>query len=403
MDIFFARQGVYNKNKKVEAYELQFYDNHIENDKDAENTRLQLLCSCGTVGISHFTSNKKAFVQFNEIAILEDIPSLLGREVIIVDISQDFILNSETIEALEELKEDGYTICLNGVSDVEKIKKFEKLIDIYKIDFTDVPKEKRIYLKNKIIDINDKAIFMAINVKNEDQYNEAIKEEYSYFQGIFFGKYQKIMDKDIAASNVNRFNIILELLKDNFDVDKVEFIIKSDVGISYKLMRFLNSAVFSFVQKISSIRQAIMLLGREELRKWLTLIVISEMQVDSNEELSNNTIIRGRLCEVICDKISKNKKSNAFIVGLFSNLSEFINKDMESIINELPVDDDIKEALLGKENDLGNILGLVKAYEVMDSEKMDLLTDKLSLNKKELLQMYLDSIDWLNQLTISLK
>ena len=175
------------------------------------------------------------------------------------------------------------------------------------------------------------------------------------------------------------------------------------MGISYKLMRFLNSAAFSFVQKISSIRQAIMLLGREELRKWLTLIVISEMQIDSNEELSNNTIIRGRLCELICDKISKEKKSHAFIVGLFSNLNEFINMDMESIVSELPIDNDIKDALLGKENALGNILSLVKAYEVMDSEKMDFLTDKLSLNKKELLQMYLDSIDWLNELTISLK
>ena len=403
MDIFFARQGVYNRNKKVEAFELEFYDSNIESDKDNENARLQLLCSCGTVGISHFTSNKKAFVQFNEISILEDIPSLLGREVIIVDISQDFILNSETIEALKELKEDGYTICIHDTSDIDKIKEFENLIDIYKINFTMISKEKRIYLKNQISDINNKAIFMASDLDNEEQYIDAIKEGYSYFQGLFFGKYQRIMDKDIAASNVNRFNIIIELLKDNFDVDKVEFIIKSDVGISYKLMRFLNSAAFSFVQKISSIRQAIMLLGREELRKWLTLIVISEMQVDSNEELSNNTIIRGRLCELICEKISRDKKSHAFIVGLFSNLSEFINKDMESIINELPIDDDIKEALLGKEGNLGNILKLVKAYEVMDSEKMDLLTDKLSLNKKELLQMYLDSIDWLNQLTISLK
>lgn len=403
MDIFFARQGVYNKNKKVEAFELKFYNSNTVSNEDSDNAKLQLLCSCGTIGISHFTSSKKAFVQFNEIAILEDIPSLLGREVIIVDISEDFILNSETLEALKELKEDGYTISMYNISNIDKIKEFKNFIDIYKIDFSVLSKEKRIYLKNHISSINSKAMFMAINVDNEMQYNDAVKEGYTYFQGSFFGKSERVMDKDITARNVNRFNIILELLKDNFDIDKIEFIIKSDVGISYKLMRFLNSAAFSFVQKISSIRQAIMLLGREELRKWLTLIVISEMQIDSNEELSNNTIIRGRLCELICDKISKEKKSHAFIVGLFSNLNEFINMDMESIVSELPIDNDIKDALLGKENALGNILSLVKAYEVMDSEKMDFLTDKLSLNKKELLQMYLDSIDWLNELTISLK
>lgn len=402
MEIFFARQGIYDRKNRVTAYELLF-DRNTNHNKDKEEAQLQLICNCGTIGMSHFVNNKKAFVKFSEIALLEDIPSLLGKDIIVVEISQNFIINIETKKAIEELVEDNYTIALNDTNNLTKIKDFGELINIYKIDFKETSKYDRKNLIKGIERINTKAIFMACNISTEEEYKEAVEENYYYFQGEYFSKVVVIKDKDMSVRNINRFNIIIELLKEDFEIDKVEYIIKSDVGISYKLMRFLNSSTFAFVQKINSIRQAIILLGRDELKKWLTLIVISEMQLDTNEELSNNTIIRGRLCELIASKVCNEKKSHAFLVGLFSNLEVFMGEKMEVIVEDLPVEDEVKEALVGKENMLTNVLSLVKAYEEMEMEKIEYYSDKIQLDKNELLQLYLDSIDWLNQLTVNLK
>lgn len=402
MEILFARQGVYDQKKNIIAYELLF-DKSISPNKDREEAELQLICNFGTVGISTFTNKKKAFINFSEIALLEDIPSLLGKDIIVVELLDKFIINSETRKAIEELKEDGYTIALRDTNNIVKIKSFDNLIDIYKIDFSKTSKEERKTLIKAIKIINSKATFMASNIVKEEEYKEAMEDKYDYFQGTYFGEVSIIKDKDMSIRNVNRFNIIIELLNDDFEMGKIEHIIRSDVGISYKLMRFLNSSIFAFVQKISSIRQAIMLLGREELRKWLTLIIISEMQLDKNEELSNNTIIRGRFCELIASKVDKEKKELAFLVGLFSNLDLFTGKKMSEIVKELPIEDKAKEALLGNDNIFKSILSLVKSYEVMDMDRIDSLSTKIQIEKNDLLQLYLDSIDWLNQLTISFK
>lgn len=402
MNIFFVRQGIYDRKHKINAYELLF-DKDENRNKDREEAELQLVCNCGTIGLSHFTNNKKAFINFSEIALLEDIPSLLGKDLVVVQIAQDYILNSETKEAIKELRSNDFTIVVNDVNDINKIKEFGDLINIYRINFSKTTKSQRISLIREIEKINTKAIFMASGVKTEDEYNEAVNENYYYFQGDFLSNPVRIKDKETAVRNVNRFNIIIELLKDDFEVSNIEYIIKSDIGISYKLMRFLNSAAFSFVQRINSIRQAIMLLGKDELKKWLTLIAISEMQIDENEELSSSTIIRGRLCELIAENIDKEKKSQAFLVGLFSNLVMFVDKNIDDIVEELPIDYEIKEALKGNENLLNDILMLVEAYEKMDYDNIGFYSEKIQLDKSDMLQLYMDAIDWANQLTVNFR
>lgn len=402
MNIYFVRQGIYDRKHKINAYELLF-DNNVNRGNDREEAELQLICNCVSVGLSHFVNNKKAFINFSEIAILEDIPSLLGSDLVVVQISENFILNNETKEALTELKKNNFTIVLNDVTDINKIVEFEEFINIFRISFAKTTKSQRNTLIRQIEHVNTKAIFMASDISKEEEYNEAIYENYYYLQGTYLSSPDQIKDKAMAVKNVNRFNIIVELLKEEFDISKIEYLIKSDLGISYKLMRFLNSAVFEFRQKITSIRQAIMLLGKENLKKWLTLVAIIDMQFDQNEELSTGVIVRGRLCELIAEKIIPDKASQAFLVGIFSNLSMFLDKSDDEIIKDLPIDNEIKDAINGEENELGDILKLVKYYENMDYNGIEYYTEKINFDKSELLQLYMNAIEWSNKLLANSK
>ena len=189
-----------------------------------------------------------------------------------------------------------------------------------------------------------------------------------------------------------------ELLNDNFNVDKIENIIKSDVGISFKLIKLLNSAAFSFVQEITSIKQAIVLLGREELNKWITLVGISEMESKNDEEMTSSNIIRGRFCELIAKEVKPEISNLCFMAGLFSNLDSYMGKDMKIILDDMPLKQELKVALLTGDNEIGYILRLVKAYEKMYIEEIDVYTKVLNIKKEKLIDIYFKSIEWSNNM-----
>ena len=280
---------------------------------------------------------------------------------------------------------------------MDRCSQFGDLIDIYKIDFMAADRKTRKSIINKIREINPRAELLAEKIENEEEYKEALEDGYSYFQGYHFSKPVVISEKDIAVKNLNCFHVMIELLNPDFNIDSVENIVKSDLAMSYKLIKFLNSSKFGFKQEITSIRQAIMMLGRNELKKWLSLIAISEMQNDNNEEVTSSSIVRACFCELIALEIAAEKSSNAFMTGLFSNLDNFISKDMESIMEEIPLSAEVKGALLGEDNILGNILKLVYAYENMDMIQVDKLCNVLKYDKKLLVEQYIESINWLDK------
>lgn len=401
MDMYFAKQAVYKENLGIYAYDLLFDNNSnvsMYNKKLIEK-RIEKICDIGTVGINKFTSNKKAFIRCTNLALLEEIPNLLGSENIIIEIDNNIEVNELIEKAIENYKNNGFTICYdyNYETVNNAIEKIIKYIDIIRIDVSkDVSEVKEVINKFKILNSNVK--FLANNILNEEKYEEAVNLGFSYFSGKYFSMPTVIKDKEICIRNENRYNIIIELLNDDFDIERVESIIKSDLSISYKLIRFLNSPVFGFVQDINSIRQAIMLLGKEELRKWLTLIIVSNMESGNNEEKVRNTIIRGRFCELVAEKSFPMKKSKSFIVGLFSELNFFVEEDMESILGKIKLDSEVKAALLGEENILKTILDLVKAYEKMDVKMIVDLSAKLNINKTDLFELYSESIDWINEI-----
>ena len=399
MNIFFVRHAVYDKNRNVLAYEIAFNkEETLSENLNIEERRIKFVCNMGTVGLNQFTNNKKAFINFTTISILEEIPDLLGKDNIIVQLNKNIDMDSEVIKCIHKLHNNGFTIAYKDLCSYEEIEKIVPYLDIVKIDVSKVERKDILSIIKKLKD--KKIKLLANNIAHQDTLDKAITDGFSMFEGEYFSKPTIVNDKDIAVRNSNRFNIIVELLNEEFDIERVEYIIKSDLSISYKLIRFLNSSTFGFIQTINSIKQAIMLLGRDELRKWLTLIVISEMQVDNNEELVKNTIVRGRFCELLAGNIVPQKQSKAFIVGLFSDLDLFMDKPMKTLVEEIHLEKEVSEALLGEENTIRKILELVKAYEKMDVRKVQSYCEELNIDKQILFDIYSEAIDWLNETNI---
>ena len=397
MDIFLARQAIYDSSYKSVAYELLYRnskENKFEVGVDEDKATMKLISNCVAIGLSELTNGKTAFINFTNGLILKEFPTILPKDKVVIEILETVKPTEEILTALGKLKESGYVLALDDVVGESRYWEFGKLIDIYKKDFRATTKRQRFELVQGIRILNPDAQLLAEKIESKEEYDETQRDGYSYFQGFYFSKPLMMAGKDVPVRNNTCFNIMSQLMNNDFDINEIEAIIKSDVAISYKLMRLLNSASFSFVQRISSIKQAIMLIGKKELNKWLTVITMSEMQSSNEQEVTTSTIIRARFCELIADKVVPKKKSQCFMVGLFSNLDIYMQKDMNLIVDELPIDDELKDALLGEKNEISLILELVEAYEAVDEQKISAITKQLNIGEGILVNLYLESINW---------
>ena len=394
MDIFIARQGIYDKNGKVVAYEL-LYRNSMENSYNPliedEVSTYKVIENISSFGLDILTNKKRAFVNFSEALIMKDIATLLPKENVVIEVLETVNPSEEIINKLLSLKDLGYYIALDDVVEVEHIVKFIGVIDIVKVDFrlaTSEARKKIAYICNKYnIDM------LAEKVETSEELNEAKELGYIYFQGYYYSKPSIFLGKDIAVKNTSIFMLLVELIKENYDIDKVEYIMKTDVALTYKFLKFINSSYFNFLQEIKSIRQAIILIGRAELRKWLSILTVVEMS-SINDGYANIIIIRAKFCEEIANIISPNYAPQAFMVGLFSNMHQMIEKNIDYVVKELPLNSEIKNALLGEQNILKDILDLALAYENVDSDKITEMRKKMSINEDLLWRIYSKSIEW---------
>lgn len=394
MDIFIARQGIYDESGKTIAYEL-LYRNSMENSYDSqvedEVSTYKVIENISSFGLDILTNKKRAFVNFSEALIKKDIATLLPMENVVIEVLETVSPSQEIIDKLLFLKDLGYCIALDDVTYFEQILKFVGAIEIVKIDFLLSTKEDRkniAYVCNKYnIDM------LAEKVETADELREAKELGCVFFQGYYYSKPSIFLGKDIAVKNTSIFMLLIELIKDEYDIDKVEYIIKTDVALTYKFLKFINSSYFNFVQEIKSIKQAIMLIGREELRKWLSILSVAEMS-SVNDGYANSIIIRAKFCEEIAKTIHCGNETSAFMVGLFSNIHLMIEKDINYVVNELPLNYEIKNALLGEQNVLRDILDLAFAYENMNGSKITEMRKKMGISEGLLWRLYSKSIEW---------
>lgn len=394
MDIFIARQGIYNSLNKVVAYEL-LYRNSLKNNFtpfiEDEIATYKVIENISSFGLETLTDNKIAFVNFSEQLIIKNIATLLPKENIVIEVLETVSPSPEIIHKLSSLKDLGYYIALDDVIDAKHILKFIGVIDIVKVDFllsSKISREEIAYVCKKY---NIK--MLAEKIETEEDLEEAKELGYEYFQGYYYSKPSIFLGKDIAIKNTSIFMLLVELVREDYDIDKVEYVMKTDIALTYKFLRFINSSYFSFLQEIKSIKQAIMLIGREELRKWLSILSVVEMS-STNDEYAKNIIIRAKFCEEIAKALKVKEDASAFMVGLFSNIHLMIEKDINYVVDNLPLNVEIKKALLGDENMFRDILDLALAYEDIDSDRIGKLCNKLCISEGSLWGLYCKSIEW---------
>jgi EAL and modified HD-GYP domain-containing signal transduction protein len=218
---------------------------------------------------------------------------------------------------------------------------------------------------------------------------------FDYYQGYFFCKPKTISGRSVATNQLIKLRLVSQLQAADVGFDELEDIISCDVGLSYRLLRYINSAFFSLPREVASIRQALVLLGQRNIRKWATLLVLADVDNDKPQELMVTGLIRARMCELLGQARGGLDADTYFTTGLFSVVDAMMDSTMEAILGELPLSEDIRAALLEHSGSPGEVLHTVLAFERGEiGEVAERLRESAPLQAA-----YLQSVAWAREVS----
>lgn len=293
--------------------------------------------------------------------------------------------------ACRSLSQLGYQIALDDFVFKKNLLPLIELANIIKFDYRISTSDEIERTLHRLAHYDLK--FLAEKVETYKEFEHASKLGFHYFQGYFFARPESVRMKEVSSLKTNQLRLLAEVNKRHTTLDILEKIIESDVAIAYKLLRYINSAYFFLLNKVDSIRQAITYLGEREIRRFVTLVIISELAMNKPLELVRLSVIRARFCELLAEDCHHTTDaSELFLLGLFSLIDAILDTPMGLMMEKLPLSDEIKEALIGRQGPLTPFLQAVIAYEQGKPNECLQALHVLKVDTEKVYDMYLAAI-----------
>ncbi len=385
-----ARQPIFDSQLKVIAYELLYRnENNEEADfLDGEQATSEVLLNTYTSICDEGTTKRvPAFLNLSrEMLVNQSIPQALNRQIVI-EVLEDVEIDDTVIEAVKKFKSDGFKVALDDFIYDEKFIPLLKIVDIVKIDVLQLSKEEvdeHIQLLKPY-----RVTLLAEKIETVDKLYECVDQGFKLFQGHFLSKPKVIKGKKVSSNSLALMQVIQELQNPNSTATAVEKLIVKDPVLTFKLLRIVNSAAYSLVHKVESLNQAVVLLGMEQVRKWATLISLSNNK-DKPAEMSRALLARGRMCETLAEAMRFPNPSNYFMVGMMSDINAMLDMEMASLLEQIPLNDEIKAAIGHHEGNMGMVLKAALAYERGEWERLS----EFDINDALYETAYRHSITW---------
>jgi EAL and modified HD-GYP domain-containing signal transduction protein len=241
----------------------------------------------------------------------------------------------------------------------------------------------------------DRLVLLAEKVESHQDVQEAMELGYGYLQGYFFCKPEIVSGKDVPAYKYNYLRFLQEVNAAEINYDRLEETIKREVSLSTKLLRYMASAAMGVRHRLTSIKQALALLGERPLRKWASVVALGALAQNKPAELLVSCLVRARFEELLCPLIGlQGRGLDMFMMGLFSGLDAAMDKPLESLASQIPVPQDVLAALLGANTILGRAHRLTLAFETGNATIIDAMARSLKIDPGAASELYCQAVQW---------
>ena len=398
-DVFVARQPIFRRNLQVYGYEL-LYRSSTENAFDgtvADSATVQVITNAFlTIGADKLLNQKPGFINLDESLLKLEIPKLLPLRSVVIEILESVQPTPEVRRVCQDLKRLGYTLALDDVSDDSEIDPWVDIVDILKIDFLKTSEAKRKQFIERYR--RGRMKLLAEKLESKAEFLLASSLGYDYYQGFFFARPEIVCGRTIPESQLHLIRLLREVSAEDPDIGRLEKLVAQELGLTYKLLRYLNSGAFAWRTSIKSVRHALALLGADELRTWLSLLLFTSLGRPSTAHVMTNSLVRARFAELLAPQMHLGqRKSSAFLLGLFSQLDAILNCPLDYALAELPLEQDIQTTLLerpSRENRLSYLYGLIRSYEAADWVRCAAIAEQYDITIPKLSGTYVEAVNW---------
>lgn len=391
---YVARQPILDRNKETIGYELLFRDgpNNTFPEVEAEFATSRLLSDHLLTTHYNTLDGKLGFVNFPYQSIVNLIPTLFPKESLVVEILEGCEPTDELFEAVKSLHASGYQLALDDFVPKPEWKRFLPFIAIIKFDIRQIPLDKAAIFIQKLK--GTKIQFIAEKVETYLEFNKAKAAGFDWFQGYFFSKPEMLKNASISPLYLTVSQLLQEVSTKPVDFSKLEAIITADVSLSYKLLKYVNTTSY-LSSEIKSFRQALVYLGEEQLRRFISLLAIANTNTGKPGSLYALSIQRAHFCEAVKSKhLPKTEDGQAFIMGMFSLLDSILDQPLEELLNTISIDNNVSDALLSGHGELGKLLSLAIAYEQANWSEVATLSKELKVSEETLSSSYSEAVKW---------
>lgn len=393
-DIFIGRQPIYDRNLGVYAYELLFraaQDNNavfIDGDRATSDVIVNTFME---IGLDKIVDHRKAFINLTRSFFINEHSISLPKDRVVLELLEDIEADEALVNGVRRLSGQGYSIALDDFIYEESLEPLVALADVVKIDIKAISQQEIVEHVDRLR--KHKVTLLAEKIESREEFDFCMELGFDYFQGYYFSQPRVIRGQRLPNNRLAILRLMSSLQDPDISPARIEELVSQDVSLSFRILRYVNSAAFNLTRTIESIQQAVVFVGLDTIRSWVTLLAMS--QVDNKPgELVVTALVRAKMAEEIARAAGLDNLQSYFTVGLFSALDALMDNSMEEILTQLPLADHISAALLDHSGPHGQTLECVLAYERGEWDQVRCTT----LAKHHVGDCYLRAVAWADEI-----
>ena len=389
--VLVSRQPIYRADCSELGYELLFRNRNEDRASfsDGDQATAEVIVNTFMeIGLNEMVGKHLAFINFDRNLILGNYCECLPQERVVLEILETITPDAEFVQKLRALRAKGYRIALDDFVCTEP---FYPLLDVANFVKFDVMANDWASVESSVNTVRKYPVkLIAEKVETREQFERCKAFGFDYFQGYFFCRPQLVEGRRAPVSRLASIRLITKLNSPNVDVKELEQAIRQDVSLSYKLLRYINSAMYSLERPVNSIGHAIMLIGQQTLRTWASLILFTSFD-DKARDIMVTGAVRARMCEHLATALRIPNPERLFLVGLLSVLDAILDRPMDQILPSLPLEPAIVDALLHQTGALAPVLRCVLEYE---NRHWDEARASVDLDEETIREAYRKALAW---------
>ncbi len=394
---YVARQPILDRDEKVFGYELLFRDG-VENtfNGDCDEASRATLDRSLVMGLDVLCDGQRAFINCTRDTLIKGLVTLLPSASVVVEVLESVPADPDVLAACQTLKAAGYLIAVDDFVADDARQALAEIADIIKVDMQLTTEAQLAAIPKRYGPWRHR--MLAEKIETRPDFVRARDQGFVYFQGFFFRRPEKVNTQDLPGNSLNYVRMLQEVSRAELNAPALERLIKSEASVCYRLLRYLNSAVFGLKNEIRSVRHALSMLGEREVRRWVRLVAAVGAGQDKTTDLVLSALVRGRFGELL-QPLVPHGDSDLFLLGLLSLIDAMLEMPMSDVLERVPLDHETKAVLLGKPSALRPVFQLMLAHESGEWEAAEQLSASLHLDPGEVAGYYWRAQQWAREVS----